>query len=82
MLLNPSVLEGTSIPTPSCYNIINSQRFVRGNDPEVKFSLFTAEIGYHKRINTGERNSLAHIPVRNAQSQDPETTLAYLDLHI
>lgn len=67
---------------PHVKKIINSQTFVRGNDPEVKFFLFTAEIGCHKRINTGERNSLARIPVWDAQSQDLETTLAYLDVHI
>lgn len=76
--LNPSALQGTRISTHSWYNIINSQRFVPGNDPEVKFSLFNAKICYHKRINTGERNSAPHIPVRKRTKPGPRNNLGLL----
>lgn len=47
-----------STQNPSWYNIINIQRFSHENVPEVKFSLFTAEIcSYHKRKSAGKRNS-------------------------
>lgn len=47
-----------STQNPSWYNRINIQRFSHENDPEVKFSLFTAEIcSYHKRKSAGKRDS-------------------------